>query len=396
MDMRNLGLHLIPLLFIPLALAGQSLGSAPYQVNGGYYHLSNSFNGLPGARHALSGWDTGLAFPAWHDLRLKIDFSGLQGESNSAPQHVVFIMAGGQYERFWHGEGIFGQALLGDGRLNQNWGPGGHPGMTASFSTVLGGGLDTPISRHFALRAEGDFQYSNFALVQSVAYQLPYEMTGLPNYFGRIAAGMVWMPRMGPAASSDLHQGSLSRSSPQSELVFEDLNSFGHYKVFASGKWSYLHVAGIEYDRHSWGKFAGAQMDYAAEILPVVILIDPVKTDAWGNSQSSAHKMVPGFGFSPVGLRMLWREGRSWEPYFTVKGGLIAFTQKALSRSASYQDFTLQENVGIQFGLRSRWVLRTGLGDFHFSNAFAEPSNPGIDEMNYAVGLAYQVGKRQE
>lgn len=379
---------------IPLTLASQSGTSAPYQISGGFNYLSNSFNGVPGYRHALSGWDAAVAFPAWRSLRFKIDVSGLNGTNNGAPQHVVFILAGGQYERFVHREGFYVQALLGDGRLNQNWGPGGHPGMTASFSTVIGGGLDTPLTRHFALRVEGDFQYANFALIQSTSYQAPYEIPGLPNYYGRFSSGIVWTPRVNGIGADPVRSYGSFNQSPESELTFEDLNSVGHYHVFATGRWSYLHVAGLEYDRHSWGKFIGAQMDYVAEFLPVVILRDPADADVWGSPQSTAHKTVPGLGISPVGLRILWRDGKEWEPYFTVKGGLIGFTQKVLSPFASYQDFTLQENIGLQFRLNRQWDLRAGLGDFHFSNAFAEPSNPGIDEMTYGAALSYRLGKR--
>lgn len=396
MYMRASRCLIILLLFFPFPLAGQSGISAPYQISGGFNYFSNSFNGVPGYRHALSGWNTAVAFPAWRSLRFKIDVSGLNGTNNGAPQHIVFIMAGGQYERFLRREGFYVQALLGDGRLNQNWGPGAHPGMTASFSTLLGGGLDTPLNRHFAFRVEGDFQYANFALIQSTTYQYPYEIPGLPNYFGRFSAGVVWMPRVNRIVGGlSRDYGSLGHS-PESELVFEDLNSFGHYHALATGRWSYLHVAGIEYDRHSWGKFIGAQMDYVAEILPVVILIDPAKADIWGGPLSTAHRTVPGLGISPVGLRMLWRDGKIWKPFFTIKGGLIAFTQKALSPLASYQDFTLQENIGLQFRLNRRWDLRTALGDFHFSNAFAEPSNPGIDEMSYDIALSYHMGKHPE
>jgi Lipid A 3-O-deacylase (PagL) len=379
---------------IPLTLASQSGTSAPYQISGGFNYFSNSFNGVPGYRHALSGWDAAVAFPAWRSLRFKIDVSGLNGTNNGAPQHVIFILAGGQYERFVHREGFYVQALLGDGRLNQNWGPGGSPGMTASFSTVIGGGLDTRLTRHFALRVEGDFQYANFALIQSTSYQAPYEIPGLPNYYGRFSSGIVWTPRVNGIGADPVRSYGSFDQSPESELTFEDLNSVGHYHVFATGRWSYLHVAGIEYDRHSWGKFIGAQMDYVAEILPVVILRDPADADVWGSPQATAHKTVPGLGISPVGLRMLWRDGKEWEPYFTVKGGLIGFTQKVLSPFASYQDFTLQENIGLQFRLTRQWDLRAGVGDFHFSNAFAEPSNPGIDEMTYGAALSYRLSKR--
>jgi hypothetical protein len=82
--MRIHSLRLILLLLIPIPLTGQSAASAPYQISGGFNYLSNSFNGVPGARHALSGWDAGAAFPAWHSLRFKIDVSGLNGTSTSA------------------------------------------------------------------------------------------------------------------------------------------------------------------------------------------------------------------------------------------------------------------------------------------------------------------------
>jgi long-subunit fatty acid transport protein len=50
--------------------------------------------------------------------------------------------------------------------------------------------------------------------------------------------------------------------------------------------------------------------------------------------------------------------------------------------------------VGVQFRLNDRWDLRTGVADFHFSDAFMVPSNPGIDEMAYSGALTFHLGKR--
>jgi hypothetical protein len=177
-------------------------------------------------------------------------------------------------------------------------------------------------------------------------------------------------------------------------LNFEDLNSFGHYHIFANSWWSYLHVAGVEYDRHSWGTFIGARRDYVAEVLPVSILRQPSKTDVWGNPKSSTYENLHGLGISPVGMRLLWRDGKTWKPYYSVKGGLIGFNQKSLSQYGSYMNFSLQQIVGIQFRLTDRFDLRTGFDDFHFSDAFMVPSNPGIDEMAYSAGLTWHIGKR--
>jgi hypothetical protein len=381
--------------FLSAAAAAQTEASAPYQISGGYSYLSNSFNGVPGSRQPLQGWNAAVAFPAWHNLRFKIDVFQFTGSNLGAPQHGFFIMAGGQYERTWGRERFFAQALVGEGGLNRNWGAGGSLGDTASFATFLGGGVDTPISKHFAVRFEGGFQHTTFALIQSETYPLPYRIPGLPTYFGRLSTGLVWIPRFASPKKTVLDDGDSSKTRPESELAVEGLNSFGHYHIFAFSWWTYLHVAGVEYDRHSWGRFIGARMDYVAEILPVAIIQQPSKTDEWGDPLSMTHKTIAGLGISPIGLRMMWRDGKRWKPYYTIKGGMIGFTQKALSQDASYQNFSLQQSAGIQFRLTDRWDFRAGVADFHFSNAFMVPSNPGIDEMAYTGALSYQFRRRK-
>jgi hypothetical protein len=171
-------------------LGAQSESHSRYQIYGGYTFLSNSFNGVAGAHQPLNGWDAAIAFPPWHHLRFKIDTFDYSGNNLGAPQHALFIMGGGQYERRLKRETLFAEILMGDGGLNHDWGANRIPGETASFSTVLGGGLDTPISKRFAYRVSGDFQYSNFYL--SGDLNLPYRIPGLPNYFGRISTGLVW------------------------------------------------------------------------------------------------------------------------------------------------------------------------------------------------------------
>jgi hypothetical protein len=92
-------------------------------------------------------------------------------------------------------------------------------------------------------------------------------------------------------------------------------------------------------------------------------------------------------------MRLIWRDGKKWKPYYTIKGGLIVFSQKSLSECSSYQNFSLQQALGVQFKGTSRWDFRVGFSDFHFSNAFMVPSNPGIDEMSYNGGICYHLSK---
>jgi hypothetical protein len=380
----------LALFFCPLALAAQSAGPPPYQIFAGYSLLSNSFNGVPAERQTLNGEDASVALPGWHGLRVKIDVSHYSGTNLGAKQQALYIMGGGQYERTFHRERWFVEALFGDVGMNRYWGPNGQPGMTASFVTQLGGGLDTPLNRHFAIRVQGDYRFSNLALIQSTSYTQPYRIPGLPQNFGSVSTGLVWMPR----ASSAARQTSEPKSPVEAELSFEDLNSFGHFHIFANSWWSNIHMAGVEYDRHSWGRFIGARRDYEAEVLPVAILRQPSKTDVWGNPKSSGRDSLYGLGVSPAGMRLLWRDGKAWKPYYSVKGGLLAFNQKSLSQYSSYLNFSLQQTVGVQFRLDDRWDLRTGFEVFHFSDAFMVPSNPGLDSMAYNAALTLHLGKR--
>ena len=182
---------LIALLCLSAALHAQSEVRARYQIYGGYTFLSNTINGVPGSRQPLNGWDAAVAFPAWHNLRFKIDTYAYRGTNLGAPQHPFFIMGGGQYT--WRGrrESVFVEGLLGEAGMNPNWGPNQAIGYTASISTYAGSGLDTPLTRHFDFRASGGLQFAYFNL-GSPHVALPYRLPGMPTNFGRISSGLVW------------------------------------------------------------------------------------------------------------------------------------------------------------------------------------------------------------
>ena len=185
-----------------------------------------------------------------------------------------------------------------------------------------------------------------------------------------------------------------ARQPVDADVTVEGLASYGHYKIFASGSGCHLYTAGVEYDRHSWGYFLRARMDYAAEFLPVVLLDAPVTQDIWGTPTTPDRHIVPGVGFSPIGFRMMWRDHKAVKPYLTAKGGMLLFPQKVLSQESTYVNFSLQSATGVEARLTPRFDLRLGLfSDFHFSNSFIVPVNPGLDVMNANLGITYHLGK---
>jgi len=188
----------------------------------------------------------------------------------------------------------------------------------------------------------------------------------------------------------------------ESELIVEGLYSYGNYKIFASGWDMKLFTAGVEYDRHSWGYFLKARVDYVAEFLPLVLLDKPVNEDIWGYPEPYPQgkynrEYVPGIGFSPIGFRMLWRDKRAIKPYLEAKGGVLLFDKKVPSSESSYVNFSLQSATGVQVKVNDRWGLRLGLfSDFHFSDAFVVPVNPGLDVMNANLGIVYHFTPKSQ
>ena len=210
--------------------------------------------------------------------------------------------------------------------------------------------------------------------------------SAIPNAVPPISSGAVDAPA--PVAKPRKH-------TPESEIAVEGMVSYGNWQIFAAGINESLYTAGFEYDRHSWGEFIGAQMDYAADFMPLVLLKEPRILNQYGvrRSRPGDDIIIPGLAFSPIGLRMQWRHTKKFKPYMTVLGGAIGFTQKALSPDASYYDFTLHETVGFYYKMTEKLDMRFGLfGDFHFSNAYITSYNPGLDVMNSNLALSYHFG----
>ena len=180
----------------------------------------------------------------------------------------------------------------------------------------------------------------------------------------------------------------------ESEISETAMTTYGNYRIFGAAPRCNIWTAGVEYDRHSWGHFLKAQIDYVVEILPFVVLSEPAEADFWGNPRSPKQQLVYGVGLSPFGFRFLWRGNKMVKPFMTGKAGVIAFPKKIISPNATYENFNFQGDFGVQIRMTERVDLRVEpVVYFHVSNGYLAASNPGFDELGAKFGISYHLGK---
>ncbi len=190
-----------------------------------------------------------------------------------------------------------------------------------------------------------------------------------------------------------------------SDLCFEGYVSYTPFKFRSAALDDLIYTGGIEYDRNNLGthlstlghflnypgKLVHARMDYAADVLPLVLLREPALADKWGNPLTTARKTLPGIGISPLGLRFLWRGDKAIKQFWNAKLGGLVFTEKALSPEATYANFSIQSSAGAQIRLTPRTDLRLAYQFFHFSNLYVNGTNPGLDTLGANFGIVYHL-----
>ena len=178
----------------------------------------------------------------------------------------------------------------------------------------------------------------------------------------------------------------------ESDLAVEGGGSFGNWRIFAYAEDRQLDTFGFEYDRHSWGGFLTARVDYVAELLPVVLLNEPAKYKNDSTALTTARQIKYGADASPIGVRLLWRRNKAFKPYLISKGGVAYFKDRILSPQDTHMQFSAEFGGGFEQRITPRLGFRAGINEFHFSNGDIAP-NPGIDFMYVCGQLSYRLGK---
>jgi hypothetical protein len=199
--------------------------------------------------------------------------------------------------------------------------------------------------------------------------------------------------------------GARAQTPVTSDIYYHGFASVGCFKFAGGGTDSLDYYGGIEYDRHNLGshltrlghymnlpgRLTHSRFDLATEVNPIVLLREPAQADVWGNPLTTQKKTLVGMGFSPLGLRMMWRDGKRIMPYWGGKTGGVVFNEKALAPNATYANFTFQIGVGSQIRMSEKTDLRVGFQLYHFSNMDVNGSNPGLDTLGFTFGWVRHI-----
>lgn len=170
--------------------------------------------------------------------------------------------------------------------------------------------------------------------------------------------------------------------------------SVGNVHYFGYSDNRKVYPFGVEYDHRYFPGLGRLHLEYVAEVLPVVLLDEPAKYGVNGKALTTDRKIVYGFGFTPVGWRLMFRKPGQIQPYVIGKGGVLYFADRVLSTEGTQVQWNAQFGLGFQKTVSDKLGFRVAYNDFHFSNGNIGKHNPGIDLMEIQMGLTYRLARR--
>jgi hypothetical protein len=192
----------------PLALVAQEQPKAT--VFGGYSYLRNGSGNSFGGSNSLNGWEgqatynftpyLGVTADINGSYRTAASFSFLPGVGVSANQRLYSFLFGPTLTANMGRVSVFGHALFGEAHSSLGAGVnlpiigGLSQGLTSAnaFAMAFGGGIDIPVSRHFAIRAaQVDFVRTQFSGLDALSTGLSSSTGGGQNSF-RYSGGVVF------------------------------------------------------------------------------------------------------------------------------------------------------------------------------------------------------------
>jgi hypothetical protein len=124
-----------------------------------------------------------------------------------------------------------------------------------------------------------------------------------------------------------------------------------------------------------FGSFLRGNFEWAADLVPVYYIWQPAPAF---NAYSAA--------FNPVNLKWNFTRSAHTIPYLELGGGVL-FSNHAVPLNTSHVNFVTHATLGFQFFNNSRRAFTAGVRYEHISNAGLTVPNPGINTVQFQVGM---------
>ena len=123
------------------------------------------------------------------------------------------------------------------------------------------------------------------------------------------------------------------------------------------------------------GGFLRGNFEWSADLIPLYYIWQPAPA-------KSAYSAA----FNPVNLKWNFTSSARTVPYLELGGGVL-FSNHAVPLNTSHVNFVTHATLGFQFFNTDRRAFTAGVRYEHISNAGLTVPNPGINTVQFQVGL---------
>jgi hypothetical protein len=123
------------------------------------------------------------------------------------------------------------------------------------------------------------------------------------------------------------------------------------------------------------GGFLRGNFEWSADLMPIYYIWQPAPAQ---NAYAAA--------FNPVNLKWNFTSSPRTVPYLELGGGVL-FSNHAVPLNTSHVNFLTHATLGFQFFNNDRRAFTAGIRYEHISNAGLTVPNPGINTVQFQVGV---------
>ena len=123
------------------------------------------------------------------------------------------------------------------------------------------------------------------------------------------------------------------------------------------------------------GGFLRGNFEWSADLIPIYYIWQPAPAQ---NAYSTA--------FNPVNLKWNFTNSARTVPYLELGGGVL-FSNHTVPLNTSHVNFLTHATLGFQFFNNNRRAFTAGVRYEHISNAGLTVPNPGINTVQFQVGM---------